>query len=123
MMNVKPGKVDVSLPADTRADTRATTRIKSDRGEMFTDFDMKVGRQTPEVEQTATSYWVQIDAWTLGHINGGAGVFVQKLQRPPLIHPKAGRAGPLRPCPGRENPLDAKKPPKRVVASLGGCGM
>lgn len=65
------GDVDVTLPADTKA----TLRMKSDQGEVYTDFDVKLNpNATPQVEDGRSKggrYRVKIDRSTVGTINGG----------------------------------------------------
>jgi DUF4097 and DUF4098 domain-containing protein YvlB len=63
------GNVDVSFPANAKLNTK----IKSDRGDIFTDFDMAVDNSRPKVEQKSSSgtYRVSIDEWVYGKINGG----------------------------------------------------
>lgn len=65
------GKIDVTLPADTKA----TLFMKSDQGEVYSDFDMKV--ETTSVKQEANTrdrkgkFRVTLDKGMRGTINGG----------------------------------------------------
>ena len=67
------GDVDVTLPPDARG----TLRMKSDQGEIFTDFDVKINATSsaPVVEDGRAKggkYRVKLDqATTVGTINGG----------------------------------------------------
>lgn len=66
------GDLDVTLPADTRANVR----IKADNGEVYTDFDIRLDRRSPHVEETkekakGQKYRVQVDASMSGTLNGG----------------------------------------------------
>ena len=63
------GDVDITFPSSLKANVKA----KSDMGEIFTDFDMKVSKQKPRVETDAKSdtYRVKIEQWVEGTINGG----------------------------------------------------
>ncbi|MDO1447129.1 DUF4097 family beta strand repeat-containing protein [Rhodocytophaga aerolata] len=63
------GNVDISFPGNAKFNTK----IKSDRGDIFTDFDMAVDNSKPKVEQKSSSgtYRVSIDEWVYGKINGG----------------------------------------------------
>jgi hypothetical protein len=63
------GKIDITLPADTKANLK----LKCDRGEMFTDFDIEVDKTRPKVETKNEDHFhqVKIDDWVLGKINGG----------------------------------------------------
>jgi len=66
------GDVDVTLPADARA----TLRMKSDNGDIFSDFDIKVTAtgSAPEVEDgrgKGGKYKVKVDKTSTGTLNGG----------------------------------------------------
>jgi hypothetical protein len=65
------GKIDVTLPADTKA----RLRLKSERGEIFTDFDVKLEPEAakPAVEEGRENgrYRIRIDRSVYGSINGG----------------------------------------------------
>ncbi|HLX45335.1 MAG TPA: DUF4097 family beta strand repeat-containing protein [Bryobacteraceae bacterium] len=65
------GTIDVTLPADVKA----TLKMKTDNGEIYTDFDVKVdGSHPPTVEDNRKSggkYRVKIDKAMYGTINGG----------------------------------------------------
>ncbi|MEP5913911.1 MAG: DUF4097 family beta strand repeat-containing protein, partial [Flavobacteriaceae bacterium] len=63
------GDVDITFPSTLKADVKA----KSDMGEIFTDFDMVVAANKPEVNKNNSSgtYKVQIEQWVRGKINGG----------------------------------------------------
>jgi hypothetical protein len=72
------GKIDVTLPADTKADLK----LKCDRGEMFTDFDIDVDKTRPKVETKNEDHFhqVKIDDWVLGKINGGGSQIEMQSQ-------------------------------------------
>lgn len=66
------GDVDVTLPASTKANVK----LKTDHGEMFTDFDVKLdsSAQPPQVEDNRKKggrYRVRFERGTTGTINGG----------------------------------------------------
>jgi len=66
------GDVDVTLPANVKANVK----LKTDHGEMFTDFDVKLDAtaRPPQVEDNRARggrYRVQFDRGTTGTINGG----------------------------------------------------
>jgi len=65
------GDVDVLLPADTKA----TLRMKTDHGEIYSDFDVKVNASAgPVVEDGRAKggkYKIKVDQTTVGTINGG----------------------------------------------------
>jgi len=63
------GDIDVTLPADTKA----SLKLKSDQGDIYTDFDMKINKTPPKVEnkQESGEYKISMEAWVNGTINGG----------------------------------------------------
>jgi DUF4097 and DUF4098 domain-containing protein YvlB len=63
------GDVDVTFPAGLKA----SAKIKSDMGEIYTDFDMAMKKSTPKEEKKkeAGVYRVSIEDWVYGDINGG----------------------------------------------------
>jgi DUF4097 and DUF4098 domain-containing protein YvlB len=66
------GDIDVTFPADLKANVS----IRSDRGDVFSDFDvqLKAAAQQPEVEDSrgkGGKYRVKIDRTVHGTINGG----------------------------------------------------
>ena len=63
------GKIDITLPADTKANLK----LRSDRGEMFTDFDIAVDKTQPKLETKNEDHFhqIKINDWISGTINGG----------------------------------------------------
>ena len=66
------GEIDVTLPASIKANVK----LKTDRGDIFTDFDIKLDSkaQPPQVEDNRKKggrYRVRFDRGTTGTINGG----------------------------------------------------
>ena len=66
------GNVDVTLPADTKANLK----MKTDNGEIFSDFEITLKATSPPTPQeTATKDWkryrVRFDKAMYGAINGG----------------------------------------------------
>jgi len=63
------GDVEVTFPSSLKANVKA----KSDMGDIFTDFDMVIAKNEPEVEKKSKSgsYRVKIEQWVRGKINGG----------------------------------------------------
>jgi hypothetical protein len=65
------GKLDITLPKSIKANVK----IKSDRGEIFTDFDLKSNPQKAKVTKGRASrdgvYKVKVENWIIGSINGG----------------------------------------------------
>lgn len=63
------GDVNVTFPSTLKANIKA----KSDMGDVYTDFDMAVAKNEPQVDRDASSgsYKVKIEQWVKGSINGG----------------------------------------------------
>lgn len=72
------GNVDVTFPATVKANVK----LKSDMGEVLTDFDIDVDKTAAKVKQTADKekglYKIQKDEWTYGKINGGGPEIMMK---------------------------------------------
>jgi DUF4097 and DUF4098 domain-containing protein YvlB len=70
------GSVDVTLPADAKANLK----MRTDNGDVFSDFDVALqqGAQAPKVEDSRRSggrYRLEIDKSIYGSINGGGPEF------------------------------------------------
>ncbi|HLF33540.1 MAG TPA: DUF4097 family beta strand repeat-containing protein [Cyclobacteriaceae bacterium] len=63
------GNVDITFPASLKA----TVKMKSDQGELYTDFDMVMRKTTPTVDSKKESgeYKISMDGWVTGDVNGG----------------------------------------------------
>lgn len=63
------GNVDVTFASNVKANTK----IKTDSGDIYTDFDMTIDASKPKVNQKSTTgtYKVSIEDWVYGKINGG----------------------------------------------------
>lgn len=65
------GDIDVTLPADVKANLK----MKSDQGEIYTDFDMTVGRKASRAEAAEKAeqgkFRITFDKSLLGLVNGG----------------------------------------------------
>ena len=70
------GNVDVTFPATFKANVK----LKSDMGEMFTDFDIEADKAQPKVSRTSQGgmYRVNIENWVYGKINGGGPELLMK---------------------------------------------
>lgn len=70
------GNVDVTIPATAKFDVK----LKSDRGEIYSDFDVDVDKSAPQATRTAKDgmYKVSIDDWVKGKINGGGSEIMMK---------------------------------------------
>jgi hypothetical protein len=81
------GKVDVLFPADIKANVK----LKSDRGEMFSDFDIAVDKNQPKVEKNTEDHYysVKIEDWVYGKINGGGPEMMMKTMQGSIYIRKA----------------------------------
>ena len=75
------GDVDVTFPGNVKA----RAKMRSDRGEIFTDFDMSVDRSKPEVKSDDGEYKVSINSWVFGDINGGGPEYTFKNMNGDII--------------------------------------
>lgn len=71
------GDIDLSFPASLKA----TVKMKTQQGEIFSGFDMTLGKPTPV--QTSPSGGragtkIVVDEWVKGDINGGGPEFIMK---------------------------------------------
>jgi hypothetical protein len=82
------GKIDVTLPADTKA----RVRLKTDNGSIYTDFDVKLEPTKPAVEDSRSNggkYRIRMDRTLFGTINGGGPEYLfQTMNGSILIHKK-----------------------------------
>ena len=73
------GNVDVTFPSSVKANVK----LKSDNGDVFTDFDIDVDKSQPKATRTNQSgmYRVTVDDWVYGKINnGGPEVMMKNMQ-------------------------------------------
>jgi hypothetical protein len=70
------GNVDVTFPATLKANVK----LKSDRGDIYTDFDVVNSVQKPAVTKTNKNgmYSLKIDDWVYGKIDGGGPELLMK---------------------------------------------
>ena len=70
------GNVDVTFPASFKANLK----LKSDMGEMYTDFDMETDKSQAKVNRTNQNgmYRVNTENWIYGKINGGGPEMLMK---------------------------------------------
>lgn len=73
------GDIDVTLPANTKM----TAKMKSEWGEVYTDFEMDIRRTgTEDVRSTDDGvYKISINNWMYGTINGGGPEYLFKSMR------------------------------------------
>jgi DUF4097 and DUF4098 domain-containing protein YvlB len=70
------GNVDITFPSTLKANVK----MKSDRGDIFTDFDVEADKSQPAVKKTNSSgtYRINIESWVYGKINGGGPELLMK---------------------------------------------
>lgn len=65
------GDIDITFPKSLKADIK----VKSDRGEIYTDFDLKAkpskAKITKDEVSKGNAYRVKVEKWITGSINGG----------------------------------------------------
>ena len=74
--NTYNGEIDVTLPATAKA----SLKLKSSRGEVFTGFEVAMSKTAPvkKTESESGTYKVYLDDWVKGDINGGGPEFSMK---------------------------------------------
>lgn len=83
------GDIDITFPKDVKADIK----VKSERGELFTDFDLKVkpskANLTQKNSENGKAYQVKVEKWIVGSINGGgAEIFFKNYNGDVIIRSK-----------------------------------
>ncbi|MFD2718112.1 DUF4097 family beta strand repeat-containing protein [Hymenobacter monticola] len=70
------GKVDVTFPGNLKA----ALKMKSERGEVFSDFDVAVDKAANKVTRTSQNGLTRLstDDWTYGKVNGGGAEVMMK---------------------------------------------
>ncbi|MGD0753863.1 MAG: DUF4097 family beta strand repeat-containing protein [Bacteroidales bacterium] len=70
------GDVNVTLPADTKANLK----LKSDNGDVYSDFDIDIDKTPAKIDKTTEPglYKIKKDDWVLGKINGGGPEMMMK---------------------------------------------
>jgi len=70
------GNVDVTFPASAKFNVK----LKSDRGEVYSDFDIDVDKTAPKTNKTTQNgmYKVNIEDWIQGKVNGGGSEIMMK---------------------------------------------
>lgn len=63
------GDVEITFPKSLKANVKA----KSDMGDVYTDFDMAISKNEPQIDKNNSSgkYRVKVEQWVKGTINGG----------------------------------------------------
>ncbi|GAB3175536.1 DUF4097 family beta strand repeat-containing protein [Telluribacter humicola] len=82
------GRIDVTFPASAKANFK----LKSDRGDIFSDFDMDIDRSQPQATRSSQSgmYRVAVENWVNGKINGGGPEIMMKSMQGNIYVRKAG---------------------------------
>ncbi|MEQ8469602.1 MAG: DUF4097 family beta strand repeat-containing protein [Marinoscillum sp.] len=75
------GNVDVTLPASVKA----SAKVRSDRGDIYTDFDMTLESSKTDVKKSDGQYEVSINTWVYGKINGGGPEYTFKNMQGDII--------------------------------------
>jgi len=70
------GDLDITFPGDLAANIKA----KTDHGEIYTDYEMKMTRDVSKDEKKSSSgvYKVTVDKWITGTVNGGGAEILFK---------------------------------------------
>lgn len=74
------GDIDITFPPNTKM----SAKMKSEWGEVFTDFDMDIRRTNDKKVKSDTEngvYKVSVNNWIYGNINGGGPEFLFKSMR------------------------------------------
>ena len=83
------GDVKVTLPADTKANLK----VKSDNGDVFSDFDIDIDKTPSKINKTTEPgmYKIKKDDWVYGKINGGGPEMMMKNMQGDIYVKKAGK--------------------------------
>lgn len=83
------GDIRVSLPVDTKANLK----LKSDNGEIFSDFDVVVDKTPGKIDKITTPgmYKIKKDDWVYGKINGGGAEMLMKNMQGNIYLKKAAK--------------------------------
>lgn len=70
------GNVDVTFPASLKANVK----LRSERGDIYTDFDVDADKSEPKASKTAKDglYRINVEDWVSGRINGGGPQLLMK---------------------------------------------
>ena len=81
------GKVDVTFPGNAKA----ALKMKSERGQVYSDFEVAVDKNTPKVTRTTQGglYRLSTDDWTYGKVNGGGAEVMMKTMNGDIFLRKA----------------------------------
>lgn len=68
------GKIDLTLPKSTKA----TFKIRSDRGDIFSDFEMNIEDKPTVIRKGGNKKKIIVSKWVIGKLNGGGATFTLK---------------------------------------------
>jgi hypothetical protein len=73
------GNVDVTFPGDTKANFK----MKSDRGAIYSDFEMAMDKTEPKVQKSEQTgyYSLKLEDWVMGKTNGGGAEIMMKTMQ------------------------------------------
>lgn len=74
MLTSFEGSITLTLPGTVNANLK----MKSDKGEIYSDFDIGPVKRQPVMRQTGNTAVYSLEDWTTGSINNGNGDFVLK---------------------------------------------
>ncbi len=77
------GDLDVTFPNSVKANLK----LKSEQGDIFTDFEMAVDQQkaVAKTDRSSSTYKVEIEQWVSGKINGGGPEMMLKTYNGDII--------------------------------------
>jgi hypothetical protein len=83
------GDVNVTLPADTKANLK----LKSDNGDVYSDFDIDIDKTPAKVDKITEPgmYKIKKDDWVYGKINGGGPEMMMKNMQGNIYVKKAAK--------------------------------
>ncbi len=81
------GDVDVTFPAGVKANVK----LKSEMGEVYSDFDIDINKSQPKAIKTNNSglYKISVEDWIIGKINGGGPEMLMKNMHGSIMIRKA----------------------------------
>lgn len=68
------GKIDLTLPKSTKA----TFKMRSDRGDIFSDLDMTIEDKPTVIRKGDSKKKIIVSKWVMGKLNGGGATFTLK---------------------------------------------
>ncbi len=83
------GDINVTLPAETKANLK----LKSDNGDVFSDFDIDIDKTPSKIDKVTEPglYKIKKDDWVFGKINGGGPEMMMKNMQGDIYVKKASK--------------------------------